>query len=247
MPFFDMSKASDPGNEYVCWLDIMGTKNKMLTSVKQSSNFIFKFHVAILKAIETASKITAYPVMDGVYLTSPNKDAILKVISKIFFLMAKQFLYEEKFFHLYMIKGAIAYGPIYHGKDIPDAANDIFKDSATANYKRSILLGIPMVLACQGEKNAPPFGLFVDETARNTLNPIPTKWYRWDFNRVNSNDFIKIKEAFIKKVNKFYACCEKSYMEIDYPLEKIQAHRAAFNMYFSTHPKKTVIVRFPKR
>lgn len=241
MPYFDMRNA-EPSNEYVCWLDIMGTKNKMLTSVKQSSIFIFKFHVAILEAIQAlepirATKIIAYPVMDGVYLTSPEKDIILDVISKIFFSMAHQFTNANIFYHLYMIKGAIAYGPIYHGRNIANDASYIFENSTNAvNYKQSILLGMPMVLACQGEKDAPPFGLFVDESARNSPCPIPFKWYRWDSNYAISSSFAGIKNAFIEKVDKYYDCCTKCSASINYPLEKIQEHKALFNMYFFDPP-----------
>lgn len=37
-------------NEYVLWVDIMGTKNNMSGSVRTSSIFICKLHVAIMEA-----------------------------------------------------------------------------------------------------------------------------------------------------------------------------------------------------
>ena len=40
----------NPIDAYVCWLDIMGTKNSMSESFEKSANFILRFHSAILNA-----------------------------------------------------------------------------------------------------------------------------------------------------------------------------------------------------
>jgi len=114
MPFFDERYLPDEVNEYVCWMDIMGTKNKMDNSVRTCANFIFKFHSAIIKG-KNGMNIVSYPVMDGVYLTSKIKQDILTVISKVFILLARDFIDEPKNKYRFLIKGALSYGPIIHG------------------------------------------------------------------------------------------------------------------------------------
>ena len=50
--FFDKSKVS-PTNEYICWIDVMGSQSIMLRSLKIASNFVMKLHIAALRASET--------------------------------------------------------------------------------------------------------------------------------------------------------------------------------------------------
>lgn len=248
VPYFDDAyMAEKPTNEYVCWIDIMGTQNKMFTSMKQCAIFIFKLHIAVLEAIknEGAGKgkgdVITYPVMDGVYLTSKKRNTLLRVVNKIFSAMATMFLEEKKFYNLYLIKGAIAYGPVYHGKDVQNGASNILNSnekyqSSIKEYQNSILIGMPMVQAFLGEKSAPPFGLFVDETARAFCDPtehfITSKWYRWDKTSASCFPKNRVKD-FIDKVNKYFDQCEKIALSIDYPIHKIQEHKEAFNMYFA--------------
>lgn len=84
MPYVDANAIPPASNEYVCWLDIMGTKNKMENSVMTCAIFIFKLHSAVLEAIEKGCQIKTYPVMDGVYFTSEHKKDMEKALSYIF-------------------------------------------------------------------------------------------------------------------------------------------------------------------
>lgn len=38
--------------EYVCWIDIMGTKNTMSESFQKAANFILKFHSCVVDVIK---------------------------------------------------------------------------------------------------------------------------------------------------------------------------------------------------
>lgn len=74
MPFVTDGAMPLAHNEYVCWLDIMGTKSSMENSVNTCAIFMLKFHAAILEAIDKKKcNISTYPVMDGVYLTSKSR------------------------------------------------------------------------------------------------------------------------------------------------------------------------------
>lgn len=52
MPFVTDSAIPQARNEYVCWIDIMGTKSKMENSVNTCAIFMLKFHASILDAIQ---------------------------------------------------------------------------------------------------------------------------------------------------------------------------------------------------
>ena len=70
-PYFNDEKFPNAQKEYVLWIDIMGTKNFMSTSLRTSSLFICKLHMAILEA--KTENMHIYPVMDGVYITTKNQ------------------------------------------------------------------------------------------------------------------------------------------------------------------------------
>ena len=48
--YFNDADFPEMENEFVLWVDIMGTKNNMSSSVRTSSIFICKLHVAIMEA-----------------------------------------------------------------------------------------------------------------------------------------------------------------------------------------------------
>ena len=199
MPFVFDSAIPSAHNEYVCWLDIMGTKTKMENSVKTCSIFIFKLHTAVLEAIEKGCDIQTYPVMDGVYFTSKRKKDMEKALSYIFSTLGKLFIDEKEFEHQFLVKAAVAYGPIIHGSDIGNEINRQFANNEI--YKQSLLLGLPMIQAYSGESKAPPFGVFVHESARafhpEDETPFMFKWWKWF--RVPNAGWTKDQTAKLKE------------------------------------------------
>lgn len=85
MPYVKDSAFPKMKNEYVCWIDIMGTKRKMEHSVNTCGIFMLKFHAAILEAIqEKGCAIETYPVMDGVYITAASRQELQNALFHIF-------------------------------------------------------------------------------------------------------------------------------------------------------------------
>ena len=149
-------------NEYVAWVDIMGTGISMSRSLRRSANFVFKLHEAALQA--SKQNVILYPVMDGFYASSPNWDNMQKFLRDVFQCVAKIFNKENEPEHRFIIKGAVAFGPVIHGQRSPRDAAPIMDDNK--QYRDKILLGLPMVQASTTEKCAPPFGIFVHESVR---------------------------------------------------------------------------------
>ena len=164
----------NPSNEYACWLDIMGTKSSMSESFEKSANFIIRFHTAVLKAA-VPKKVRVYPVMDGVYIVVKYLDDMRDAINKIMTCLAEVFLSETNN-HRFIVKGALAKGTIQHGSKI---SSEVSPDMAPrSGYKQHLLFGMPMIQAFNAEKQAPPFGIYIHESAR-TVRGLQGRYYFW--------------------------------------------------------------------
>lgn len=246
--FIDIEKLGLPQNEYVCWLDIMGSKNKMTTSVQTCGNNIFRFHVSVLRAIEALnSKVHAYPVMDGVYLTAKKRKKMEELLQSIFNVLKSTFITSDTIHQKFMVRGAVAYGPVYHGCQVTSQVNKELCESEL-RYKESLLLGTPMIQACEGEKYAPPFGIYIHESARTFSPPdeesFPLRWWKWwkpSRAKYQANPQQKTPRnrpsdekmsTFGTLIKSYYDECERCSHSLNYPIEKIREHRALALEYF---------------
>lgn len=163
----------NPVDSYVCWLDIMGTQNSMSESFEKSANFILRFHAAVIKA--KALKAKVYPVMDGVYITTESKDDMTSFLNRIMTCLAEIFLGETND-HRFVVRGAIAKGMIQHGGKLQsDVCPNVTSEKG---YVDSLLFGMPMIQACSSETCAPPFGIYIHESAR-VVGGLQCKYYFW--------------------------------------------------------------------
>ncbi len=215
-------------SEYVCWIDIMGTRNIMSESLQKATNFILRFHACVLRAITDQKNVKYYPLMDGVFITSPDAQTIQKVINVIFSNVANIFLAQERNIHRFIIKGSLAYGIVYHGHMI---TNDICQEIAQdEDYKKTILLGMPMIQSISMEKTAPPFGIYIHESARK-YQILQGKYYKWTDPNI---DFVKLQD----KVEKYFDWCSdySEYLEMD--TQKIDKYKKLVKEYFSKRESK---------
>lgn len=218
--YFNDADFPEMENEYVLWVDIMGTKNNMSGSVRTSSIFICKLHVAIMEA--KSKNIHVYPMMDGAYVTAKSEKEMSSFIKKLFNSLSDTLIEEENDYHRFLIKGALAYGPILHGNNIPNSCSNCFEQNR--NYVDSTLLGIPMIQASKGEKSAPPFGIYCDESARIASQDFAHRWYKW---------FSKNKVSNVARaVQSYFDYSKEHYYELDYPIEKIKEHEEKAKQYF---------------
>jgi len=224
-PEFNSREMPNPSEKYVCWMDIMGTGSIMPRSLETSSIFIFKLHVAALEASES-EEIHLYPMMDGVYAVSNSKQTLLTFLEKVFSAMAvdiKENINEEHY--KYVVKASIAFGPVVHGEDIPSEASNVLEP----NYNGSILLGMPMVQAYQSEQEAPPFGVYIHESARafapDSEAPFNHYWWEWFHPHGKDYDFHELAENLCQNLKSYYDWCEKNHNKIGYQIKKIKSHR----------------------
>jgi hypothetical protein len=206
----------------------MGIQSAMGRSLDISGNFVFKLHVAALEAPH--GNIMLYPIMDGFYASSSNQIDMLNFLREVFTQTAAEFIAEQEPLHRFIIRGALAYGPIIHGTQVDANASNVFQ--ANLAHKDAILLGLPIVQAHQNERQAPPFGLFVHESARSfapaNFSPLHHVWWKWG-NPQNTNLWQQIKPALATH----YQWCRYNSGSLLYEPERIEAHAQLASQYFS--------------
>jgi hypothetical protein len=114
---------------------------------------------------------------------------------------------------------------------LPAEVGNAFQTTDGTTYKTSILLGMPMAQAHQCERLAPPFGLFVHESARPFSPPgtIPLRyvWWKWDHGKSQA-----IWNALKTKLAEHLDWCSKRPTLLLYDLERIKVHKALVDEYF---------------
>ena len=224
---FNIKQLPPSSFEYVLWLDVMATRNTMSVSIAKAANFIFKLHMAVTRATQDFQKfIRLYPVMDGVYITFTDRKKMEDIIKKIFILLANIFCFEKNEIEQFLVRGAIAFGPVYHGAQVSEIPNPI--SPWNPSYKTAILLGNALTLAYTQEEKAPPFGIYIDETARTFGDdPFKCRWYSWSDPKCFTN-----KSLFLDKMHKYFAYALLHAHELDYKKDRIKYHQTLFKEYF---------------
>lgn len=224
-PYFDASKMPHASNEYVIWLDVMGIQANLSQSLSVSANFVFKLHAVALAARET--NMTLYPVMDGVYATTKDRSEALGFLTAAFTALAAVFVHEKNNRHRFLVKAALAYGPVLHGSQVPKAACHVL--DANPGHRDAILLGMPMIQAYTSERLAAPFGVFVHESARAFapvgVGSIHQVWWHW----YQSG---KDAQHLAAELEKFFTWCALRPNSLLYGADRIEAHRRQAAEYF---------------
>lgn len=229
-PYVDPSEFQAPQNQYIAWLDIMGTANAMRRSVKTAAVKVLKMHNAVLD-VEDSYDIKLFPMMDGIYIVSDDGYELIDFLQDLFKGYAK-YLQEESdqdHFEVYytsVIRAAIAFGPLYHGEDTTKAVSETIADSG--NYKNSMLVGVPMADAYEAESEAPPFGIHIHQSARTLApegeEPIPQYWWKW---WTDSDD---LPEDLLDLLEEYFDYFEDS-RHSAYSQDKIDEHREMAEAY----------------
>jgi len=230
--FFDNRHMSDAQPVYVCWLDVMGSQNAMLRSVKTAANFVCKIHDVALSELPDyeGRGIRLFPVMDGVYITCPRQGPLRYFLSAVLRRLAETFLQERTPWFRFLVRGCIAYGPLVDGRDIgADASRAL---ASNTEYRDSILIGIPLAQAYRGEREAPPFGIFIDESARafaaEREQPFSFIWWDWYSQVQPALD----AQAMHRALMDHFDWCKQYEVTIGYERDRIECHQRLADEYF---------------
>jgi hypothetical protein len=230
-PYFNESLMLSPTNEYVCWVDVMGSQSVMLRSLSIASNFLMKLHVSALRASRQFS-VYLYPVIDGIYVCSQTKVPLLNFVNRVYSALAQDFIHQKDPLHRFVIRSGLAFGPVARGTGALQCSYDL---SYNRNYAKQILFGPPLTQAYQVEKQSAPFGVALHESTRsfapNGEVLSGTYWKWWKLYNQNGDDLIA--SLLFKSLKAHYDWCLKHTVALSYEKADIERHRALAEEYFS--------------
>ncbi|MFC3477371.1 type I restriction-modification system subunit M N-terminal domain-containing protein [Halobacterium litoreum] len=228
-PYVDPSELQSPKNQYIAWLDIMGTANAMRRSVKTGAVKVLKMHNAVLD-VQNDYDVDIFPMMDGMYIVSDEKFELIGFLQDIFRGYAEYLVgeSEQDHFEVYytsIIRAAVAFGPLYHGGDTTESVSETIAGSE--GYKNSILVGVPMADAYEAETEAPPFGIRIHRSARTLApegeEPIPQYWWNWW-------EGTDLPENLLDLLNNYFEHFEES-RHSEYDEQKLERHKETAKVY----------------
>ena len=233
--YFEVSDLPAPRGEYVLWCDGMGTGRELNRQLFRAASFVFKVHMAFGIATREFADVQSYPVMDGLYVTSPSRETIREVIKLAFTEMGKEFICRRHTKNMFMMRAGLAFGPVIHGTDIPDAA--IGDNQAALSTKSALLLSPAMVAAYHGEGKAPPFGVYVDETAQcipiladGDDTGFQSFLYHWWIG--GDEETYKVAKQMHTEIGFYCDMADQHSLELGYPKDRIAKHRQLAEEYF---------------
>lgn len=147
--YFDEDCVSGKAvSRYMIWIDVMGSDNAMRRSLAMSANFVMKLHAAALNALRFAGPdFILYPMIDGIYCLATDKFRTFAFIERVFASLANVFIGESKNQHRFMVRGAVAYGPVVRGEDLSDGSRYLTGHADYCKHVVSLLtLSVLMIL-----------------------------------------------------------------------------------------------------
>jgi hypothetical protein len=233
-------RRSSATEQYVCWIDVMGSRGAMLYSIDIASNFLMKLHIAALR-ISKIFNVELYPAIDGVYACSPSQPSILCFLNQVYSMLATTFVRESVELFKFKVRSGLAYGQVVMGKQILNCTDDdVLKKYS--RHTRSILLGSPLAHAYEAEMKAPPFGILLDESAKIGQLELCEKYLKWWELYPRQDDPDLACELYFSLKN-HYEWCDKNSIKIRYPQADIKKHSALVDEYFAEFRLNRAIFR----
>lgn len=92
--YFDSKHLPVPRGEYVLWCDGMGTGQLLKRSLARAASIVFKIHQAFDIALRNTDA-RCYPLMDGIYVTTPDRNIMTKILEVAFSELACEFIHTR--------------------------------------------------------------------------------------------------------------------------------------------------------
>ena len=223
---------------YVAWLDIMGAGAAMRRSLDAASVMVGKFHASIINAYREAvakdksfTEVQIHSLTDGAYIVAHSPERMQSALRYIMKHLVQVFL-ESSFENKFMIRSAVAYGKIVSaatmsGKLIGEKQNQ----AIGAEHVRNVTLGAPFEKAYKGETYAPPFGVYLDETAeREGEFGEGRVWKWWDEKKAIQVEWCKELNIVLQR---YLAEILNHYYVYGVQAEKISNYSARCTSYFA--------------
>jgi len=187
---------------------------------------ILSLHAAAEQARDP-DNIKLYPLQDGFYAISKSQTTMKGFLGNVFEMLSTESIETYSRFK-YVIRGTIAHGELVEIDELPEDINEDFYNSTFPTD--ALLVGVPVIQAVSSESKAPPFGIYVHESARGAYpededSPLEYAWWRWFKDRdIDSRDIFD-------SLAEYYEWAEQNYLKIDYDEEKLERHQKMAEQY----------------
>ena len=240
---FNSEHLKPANNVYVGWLDLMGAGHIMGVSVRKSANFLTRLHMAVHRAVTDVDfKGRLLTINDGVFIVTSSKRELMSVMGRALILLACNFVAVPRPHDRFLIRGGIAYGPVYFGADlIPGVAPKKFRENA--EFLAPVMFGPAIIQAYRSESFAPPFGVAVHESARAffPLGEEPfrmTHWLWWKPNEpvdypTNAAPLPALKACLASDLEDHFVWMAETLIFHGIDLAKLSAWRTQCAQYFA--------------
>ncbi|MGO9326418.1 MAG: hypothetical protein ACLP07_17825 [Terracidiphilus sp.] len=170
-----------------------------------------------------------------------------QVLKSAFCELAREFINRPGTENMHMMRAGLAFGPTLHGADTHDEAfygahggyettREMFEQSSLDDVRRHVLLSPAMKLAFDAERNAPPFGIFVDDSAKTypgltegTGGGFRSSLYQW---WAGDEAAREIAAKLYEQIEFYLDKSEVHSVGLQYPRERIQDHKKLATEYF---------------
>jgi hypothetical protein len=171
-------------NVYVGWLDLMGAGHAMSTSVQKTANFLARLHMAVeasRRALDFSGRLL--PINDGIFVVCASKREMMSLLGRSMIMLAANFIAVPRPHDRFLLRGGIAYGPVYFGNSLVEGLGPKRLREAPS-FLDTLMFGPALIQAYRSETSAPPYGIAVHESARSFHPPDEqpfrmTHWMWW--------------------------------------------------------------------
>lgn len=241
--YYTSEKLGEPKYLYVAWIDLMGAGHMMGTSVHKTANFLSRLHMAVEIAVrESGHEIELLPINDGIFILSDSKKNIIRIVQHTVVLRAGHFVSTPRMQDRCLIRGAIAFGPVYDGKQMRQGM-DLKYFEKCPDFLDRVLFGPPIYQAYSAERLAPPYGIALHESARAFApakeSPFRLTHWLWWINNTSDEPIPNIpplrslKDVLSKELDKQYSWLLKTLLFHELNAEKVKSWKEISTQYFS--------------
>jgi hypothetical protein len=239
---FSSEKLGAAANYYVAWLDLMGAGHIMGTSVHKSANFLVRLHMAIETArMESGYELKTLPINDGIFIIGQKKGEVMTVVRHAMILLAARFIATPRPHDRCLMKGAIAFGPVYAGEQLKPGISRR-KIRERPEFLERVWFGPPIIQAYKSESTAPPYGIAIHESARSfSAGEDPpfqmTHWLWWQDNSEsrpipNVPPLTVFKDCLALELQGYFDWMKSTLLFHGVSADKLKSWSEACNQYF---------------
>jgi hypothetical protein len=199
-------------------------------SLRRAARSVMRIHAAALLTRQAHGDLDINPVMDGVYGFVKDRKVLETCLKEILTALAQVFIHERVASSRFMVRAGIAYGPIIPGHALAEGSS-ILRDNI--DFLRGTAIGMAISQAYEAESFAPPFGVYIHESAR-AFAPLDDEPFRVNLWRWWDKDDA-LTWALRRTLANHFVWLSRNPVSALYEAQAMLKHKALADEYFKLH------------